>query len=726
MEKEKFIIIDSNALVHRAFHALPELSTRTGAQINAVYGFLLVLLKIIQDFKPDYLAATFDLAGPTFRHESYKAYKAKRVKAPDNLYQQIPIIKDFLQSLKIPVFEQQGFEADDVIGTISKKIPQKQSYPEIQTIILTGDLDTLQLIDKQTKVYTFKKGIKDSVIYDAEKVRERFGLEPDQMTDFRALKGDPSDNIPGVPGIGEKTASELIKEFGNLENLYFQIENKTPDSALIRDKIKKLLVQHKDQAFFSKVLSSIRLDVPIDFKIKDCEWNGFGEEFLNNLKKYEFFKILSTIQGETKKSELLAHQIEKLFQDGVFSEQIYKLEKDLLPVIEKMNENGIKIDLKKLKELNIWFGEKIEEASEEIYKESKEKFNINSPSQISDILFNKLKISKAKIKKTPKGEISTAFSELDKIKNSHPVIPLIIKHRELSKIKSSVIENLIELVDDENRIHPNFNQLGTVSGRLSCNQPNLQNIPKKGKLADAIRKCFVSENGFNLFSFDYSQMELRVCAYLSKDEKMNKFFNEEKDIHKMTASLIFEKDETTVTNEEREIGKRLNFSVIYGMGPYGFSEATGYSIEQATEFIAIFYQQFSGISAFKQKIVEELDKNKFTQTFFGRKRFFPELSGSLNFREKEKVVRMAFNHVVQGTSADIIKTAMVKIAPFFSNDVRLILQIHDELIFEIKNNKEDCVPKIKEIMESIFEMTKIEIEKGPNLGELKEFTLPSF
>jgi DNA polymerase-1 len=721
MEKEKFIIIDSNALVHRAFHALPELSTRAGTQINAVYGFLLVLLKIIQDLKPNYLAATFDLAGPTFRHESYREYKAKRIKAPDNLYQQIPIIKEFLQSLKIPIFEKQGFEADDVIGTISKKVPQKQSYPEIQTIILTGDLDTLQLINKQTRVYTFKKGIKDSVIYDAEKVKERFGLEPDQMPDFRALKGDPSDNIPGVPGIGEKIASELIKEFGNIENLYFQIENKTPDSGLIREKIKKLLIQHKDQAFFSKVLSSIRLDVPVDFKIKDCKWEGFGEEFLANLKKYEFFKILSTIQGETKKSELLENQIEKLFQDEVFSEQIYKLEKDLIPVIEKMSNNGIKIDLKKLKELNGWFEEKIEETSKEIYKESGEKFNINSPSQIADILFTKLKIPKAKVKKTPKGEISTAFSELDKIKNTHPVIPLIIKHRELSKIKSSVVENLIKLVDDENRIHPNFNQLGTVSGRLSCNQPNLQNIPKKGKLAAAIRKCFISEKGFDLFSFDYSQMELRVCAYLSNDKKMKKYFEEEKDIHKITASLIFEKKEAEVTSKEREVGKRLNFSVIYGMGPYGFSEATGYSIEEATEYIAIFYQQFSGVSAFKQKVIEELEKNKFVQTLFGRKRFFPEMEGSLNFREKEKVIRMAFNHVIQGTAADIIKTAMVKIAPFFSDDVRLVLQIHDELIFEIKNNKEKCASKIKKIMESIFEMTKVEIEKGPNLGELKEY-----
>jgi DNA polymerase-1 len=723
MEKEKFVIIDSNALVHRAFHALPDLSTKSGTQINAVYGFLLILLKIIQDFKPDYLAATFDLAGPTFRHQSYKEYKAKRVKAPDNLYQQIPIIKEFLHSLKIPIFEKQGFEADDVIGTIAKKAPQKQSYPEIQTIILTGDLDTLQLIDKHTKVYTFKKGIKDSIIYDAEKVKDRFGLEPDQMPDFRALKGDPSDNIPGVPGIGEKTASELIKEFGNLENLYFQIENRTPDSALIREKIKKLLIQHKDQAFFSKVLSSIRLDTPIDFQIKDCKWEGFSQEFLDNLKKYEFFKILLTIQGESKKSDLLASQIEKLFQDKVFSEQIFKIEKDLMPIIEKMNQNGIKIDSKKLQELNAWFKEKIQDTTEEIFKQSKEKFNINSPSQIADILFNKLKIPKNKIKKTPKGETSTAFSELEKIKNIHPVIPLIIQHRELSKIQSSVVENLLKLIDSDNRVHPNFNQLGTVSGRMSCNQPNLQNIPKKGKLADAIRKCFISEEGFELFSFDYSQMELRVCAWLSKDEKMNKFFQEEKDIHKMTASLIFEKDEEKITNEEREIGKRLNFSIIYGMGPYGFSEATKYSIEQATEFIAIFYQQFSGINTFKQKIIEDLEKNHFTQTFFGRKRFFPETEGSLNFKEKEKVVRMAFNHIIQGTSADIIKSAMVKISPFFSDDIRLILQIHDELVFEIKDGREDCVSKIKEIMESIFEMTKVEVEKGPSLGELKEYKI---
>lgn len=723
MEKEqKFVIIDSNALVHRAFHALPELSTKSGVQINAVYGFLLALIKLIKELHPNYLVATFDLAGPTFRHKEYKEYKAKRVKAPDSLYEQIPIIKDFLRALEIPIYEQQGFEADDVIGTISKKIPKKQSHPKIKTIILTGDLDTLQLVDDQTEVYTFKRGITDTAIYDTEKVIERFTIEPDQLVDYRALKGDPSDNIPGVPGIGDKTASGLIKQFGNIENLYFQIENKTPDSALIKDRVKKLLVENKDQALFSKTLSIIRLDVPIDLNLKDCEWNGFTDGFQDILTEYEFFKILSAIQNNSeKKQNSLPDQIEKLYKDKVFSKKIYEIEKNLIPIIDKMNKQGIKIDTNKLKKLNNWFDKKIKETSKEIFKLTGEEFNLNSPSQVSDVLFNKLKINKVRVKKTSKKrELSTAFSELEKIKQEHKVIPLLLRFRELSKIKSAVIENLLNMVGKDNRIHPQFNQLGAVSGRLSCSHPNLQNIPKKGKLADSIRKCFIADEKYNLVSFDYSQMELRVFAFLSDDKKMKSFFEEEKDIHKMTASFILGKKEEDITEEDRSIGKTLNFAVIYGMGPYGFSETTNFSIEEATEFIALFYQQFLGISQFKDKILKGLMENHTTETFFHRKRFFPELSGSsINFKDRQRITRMAFNHVVQGTSADIIKTAMVKLEPLISDDVKMVSQIHDELIFEIKQGKEDNILKIKEIMESVFDMMIVDVKKGPNLGELK-------
>jgi len=727
MEKEqKFVIIDSNALVHRAFHAIPELTTKKGVQINAVYGFFLVLIKLIKELKPDYLVATFDLAGPTFRHKQYKEYKAKRVKAPDSLYEQIPIIKDFLRALEVPIYEKQGFEADDVIGTISKKIPGKQSDPRIKTIILTGDLDTLQLIDDQTEVYTFKKGIRDTTTYNAERVIERFTIEPDQLVDYRALKGDPSDNIPGVLGIGDKTASQLIKQFGTLENLYSEIESNAPSSASIRERVRKLLIDNKDQAFFSKTLSTIRLDVPVDLDLKDCKWNGFTDGFESILTEYDFSKILSDIQNNSEKKEVsLLDQIEKLYKDKVFSKKIYEIEKNLFSIVDKMNKQGIKVDINKLKKLNNWFGKKIKETSEEIFKLVGEDFNLNSPSQVSDVLFNKLKINKARVRKTSKKrELSTAFSELEKIKNEHEIIPLLLRFRELNKIKSAVIENLLRMIGEDGRIHPQFNQLGAVSGRFSCSHPNLQNIPKKGRLADSIRKCFLADEKYNLVSFDYSQMELRVSAFLSDDKKMKSFFEEQKDVHKMTAALIFEKKEEDVSEKERNIGKTLNFAVIYGMGPFGFSEATKFSVEESTVFIALFYQQFLGIREFKDKILKGLMENHLTETFFGRKRFFPELATpSVNFKEKERITRMAFNHVIQGTSADIIKMAMIKLEPLISDDVKLVSQIHDELVFEIKETKENNILKIKEIMESAFDMMVVDVKKGPNLGELKNIKI---
>jgi DNA polymerase I len=591
-------------------------------------------------------------------------------------------------------------------------------------LILTGDLDTLQLVNKQVKVYTFKKGISDVVIYDLEQIKKRFGLEPDQLPDYKALKGDPSDNIPGVPGIGDKTARELIREFGNLENLYFQIKNKTPESVLIKDRIKKLLLTHKEQAFFSKVLASIRYDVSIDFQIEKCYWQGFTDEFFNLMKKYEFFNLLSRFEGKakikTKKEELLEDQIERLYKEGIFSEKIYQIEKKLIPVIKEMEKVGIKIDIQKLNQLNKFLEEKLEELQEEIYKLSGQEFNINSPKQVSEVLFEKLQIPTVGIRKTTGGTLSTASSELKKIKNLHPIISLILGYREIYKIKSTLVEELPKLADENQRIHPHFNQLGTISGRISCNQPNLQAIPQKGDLSQAIRKCFVAEGGFDLVSFDYSQMELRIIALLSKDPVMLKAFRENKDIHKITASVIFDKKESEITEEERRTGKTVNFAVLYGMTPYGLSELTGYSFEEATDFIERFFLYFPKVKDFIEEKKREILEKGFSETYFGRKRFFSELN-SKNQKLKEADLRMAVNHIFQGTAADVIKIAMVKLKEerLINENCRLLLQIHDELIFEIKKDQEKgFIEQIKKVMESIFDLLEVNIEKGPNLGEL--------
>lgn len=725
-QKVRFLIIDSNALVHRAFHALPPLTTQKGIPVNAVYGFLLVLKKAIEELKPDCLIATFDLPGPTFRHKKYREYKATRAKAPESLYQQIPIIKEFLEKLKIPVFEKEGYEADDLIGTLSRKITQKQVYPQPEILILTGDLDTLQLVNKQIKVYTFKKGLKETIIYDLEKVKERFGLNPEQLPDYKALKGDPSDNIPGVPGIGEKTARALIKEFGSLENLYSQIENHTPESNLIKEKIKKSLIEHKEQAFFSKILASIRIDVPIDFQIKKCSWQGYPKTFLDLLKKYEFFSLLSKFrprkESEDEKVELIENQIEKLYKEGIFSEKVYQTEKALIKVIKKMEEIGIKIDIQKLNQLNQYLEKKLKKIKEEIFDLAGQDFNIHSAKQVGEVLFEKLKIPSTGIKKTAGGAFSTAFQELKKIKDAHPIIALILQFREIAKIKNSLVEELPKLADQNQRIHPRFNQLGTVSGRLSCNQPNLQAIPRKSELSQAIRKCFIAEQGYQLASFDYSQMELRLIAILSKDPLMLENFREEKDVHKLTASIIFEKETKTINEEERRIGKTVNFAILYGMTPYGLAELINCSVEEAGFFIDRFFNRFPKIREFIDQKKKEVLEKGYSETFFGRKRFFSELN-SQNQRLVEADLRMAINHIFQGTAADVIKMAMVKIDKdgLLTKDCRLILQIHDELIFEIEEKKiKKYQSSIKTIMESIFDLMKVEVSIGPSLGELQK------
>ncbi|XOB42063.1 MAG: 5'-3' exonuclease [Candidatus Nealsonbacteria bacterium] len=295
-KKKRLIIIDSNSLIHRAYHALPPLTTKKGELVNAVYGFILVFLKALKEFQPDFIAACFDLPGPTFRHKKFKEYKAKRPPTPEELYQQIPKVKEILRGFNVPIFEKEGFEADDIIGTISKLAPKKQIIPEIETLILSGDLDILQLVDKNTKVYTFKKGLKDTIIYDEKAVKERYSLSPSQLIDFRALKGDSSDNIPGVIGIGEKTAIQLIKLFGSLENLYREIKEETGRAKEIKPAIKERLIKYKEQAFFSKMLSEIRKDAPIDFNLKKCQWKGYiKEKLVQILRNFEFYSLLEKL-----------------------------------------------------------------------------------------------------------------------------------------------------------------------------------------------------------------------------------------------------------------------------------------------------------------------------------------------------------------------------------------------------------------------------------------------
>ncbi len=674
-EKNKILVlIDGHALVHRAYHALPPLNTNRGELVNAVYGFVSILLKVIKELQPDYLVAAFDLPKPTFRHEEFEAYKAKRVKAPDELYAQIGRVKEVLAAFNVPVFEKEGYEADDIIGTIARQVKNKK----IKTIIATGDLDTLQLVNKNTSIFTLKKGVKDTIMYDDEAVIERYGLKPEQMNDFKGLKGDPSDNIPGVPGVGEKTAVELLQEFGSIEQMYRFLEEETPKLKIknarpaslgeagekLKNKIRNLkpkLLEAKEQAFFSKYLATIKTDVPLKFKLAEALAHDYDKEKVVKLfKELGFYSLIdrlaqadSSAAGKSEESEKIAgadavhEKIEEAYRQGVLSPKIYELEKALVPLIKEMEKNGIKIDLNYLKKLGEKFGKQLAELEEKIYRAAGIKFNINSPQQLSEILFTRLGLITKGLKKTPGKVISTAASELEKMRGQHQIVDLIMEYRELAKLKNTYVDALPKLAASDGRLHTSFDQLGTVTGRLSSKNPNLQNIPIKTEIGREIRRAFVADKGCKLLAADYSQIELRIVATMAQDKEMILAFKEGKDIHTLTAAEVFGVAPEKVTSQMRRAAKALNFGVIYGMSMHGFAEAAGVDLMQAKDFIEKYFKEFSGVARYVEKTKKEAALKGYVQTLFGRQRFIPEINSSAwNLRAAAE--RMAINMPIQG------------------------------------------------------------------------------
>ena len=749
---KKLLIIDSNAIIHRAFHALPPLQTQKGEIVNAVYGFCLMFLKAINEIKPDFIVACFDMKGPTFRHIQFKEYKAKRAKAPDELYSQIDIVKKVLTAFSVPFFEKQGYEADDLIATINFLMRKKQISPKPEIVILSGDMDNLQLVSDTTKVYTMRKGLKDTVLYGINEVKEKFnGLTPEQVVDYKALRGDPSDNIPGITGIGDKTAIQILLEFTSLENLYKEVEKDTEKAKTLKPNLLQKIKDYKDQAFISQKLAKMDSTAPIDFSLKEIEFKGFDKEKAKQvLESLEFFTLVDKFlnlngkkespagekiksqnnqadlfSGASIKTEInLKEEIESLGKDGVLSKELLKLELDLLPVVEQMKTNGIKVDFKKLNKLSLDFEKEIEKLQKAIFKIAKKEFNLNSPSQLAEVLFSDMGISTVGVKKTPKGAISTNAEELKKLKSQSPIIALIIEYREIFKLKSGFVDSLPKMIDPKDgRIHPHFHQLGTETGRMSCSNPNLQNIPVKTKLGKKIRECFVPELGFVFLSGDYSQMDFRSAASLSGDEKMMKFLQQGKDIHLMTASLIFKVKEAEVTEKQRYLAKTLNYGVLYGLGSYGFAGRTGVSFGEAKEFIAQYFETFEGIKDYVEQTITQTRSKGFAETMFGRKRFLPEIN-SKDHRIKAQAERIARNFPVQGTSADIIKMAMAKLNQegVFNKESRLVLQLHDELLLEVK---EEEVEKISLLLKNIMEKAavlkvplKVETKIGKNWGDV--------
>ncbi|MDH4329989.1 MAG: DNA polymerase I [Candidatus Moranbacteria bacterium] len=927
MKRKKIILIDGNAIIHRSYHAIPPLTTKKGELVNAVYGFASTLLAVIEKFHPEYVAASFDLAGPTFRHEKFKDYKATRVKAPDDLYQQIDRVKELVRAFNIPIFEREGFEADDVIGTIAQHIscnmehetksPEKddeckklesKSSKELKdlkslrqladsnlktgldVIIVTGDLDALQLVNEDVSVYTMSRGISKAVLYDQDAVFERYGLSPEQLKDFKGLRGDASDNIPGVKGIGEKGAINLLKEYETLEGIYEHIDE-------LKGAVKKKLEDGKEMAFLSKELGTIKTDIELDLKLDECATHDFDREKVTSLfRELNFHSLLKRLPGNSdlrkrdeaemeKRKEI---QCELLTEDGLkrFFDEMSKqkevafdlscvgenvkalsffwgekkayfveidddsleyikeffekssvkkigfelkdamrkmeeglgvkmnlnvwdtklasyllnpggkidfgkvaleelgeeFEKDnggqlslgmegieeisqkgckkvkiifdlkqrlnekleeisndqkkgktILDVFEKiempltrvllnMERNGIRLNVSLMNEMSKKIGGELSNLEKEICDIAGRQFNINSPKQLTEILFDEMKISTEGIKKTKTG-ISTAASELEKLRGRHDIIASIERYREAFKLKSTYIDALPKAVDKNSRIHTTFNQAVTATGRLSSENPNLQNIPIRTVEGKMIRTAFESEDGWVFVAADYSQIELRVMAHISGDKKLIEAFEKGEDIHKKTAAEINKVSLDEVTDKMRSEAKALNFGVIYGMGSYGFSQSAGIDQKEAKKYIEKYMENFPGVAAYIENTKEFARKNEFVETKTGRRRYLPEINSS-NFMVKGTAERMAVNMPAQGFAADIMKMAMLAIHKEFAlnSDVKIILQIHDEIILEVKKELAEKVShKLKEIMENTYKLNVplvVDTEIGKNWGEV--------
>lgn len=868
MEKKlkTIVLIDGNALIHRAYHALPPLTTKKGELVNAVYGFTLTLLSVLEKFKPEYIAASFDLVGPTFRHEKSALYKATRVKAPDELYAQIPRVKEVTKAFNIPIYEKEGFEADDCVGTLARQAEKEN----VQVIIVTGDNDVLQLVTPLVKVFTLRKGIKDTVLYDEAGVVAKYGFKPVQIPDYKGLAGDASDNISGVAGIGAKTATDLLKEFGTVENIYEHLTD-------VKESVRKKLEADRENAFLSKELGTIDTETPLTLDLEACVTKDFDRSIVSSLfQELGFFSLIKRISGteeasskqngerekkktktqkistreelekfldktkeisvymkqgegtlfgvgietihiaissdgeativwseETKKflkefledetrkkivydgkgllhifkkegiifrgisfdvmlaayllnsggnvdfayiileecgEEEIILPAQKLFVlRGIYEEHITEVSKTqtkgktlrtvfeniempLLSVLFEVEENGIVLNTEKFKSLSDGMTEELAELEKDIYTFAGKEFNINSPKQLSTVLFEDLKIPTANIKRTKTG-VSTASPELQKLQE-YPIVVKIENYRELFKLKTTYLDALPLLVDNNSRLHTTFHQTVTATGRLSSSDPNLQNIPARSVWGERVRGAFEAEKGCLFVGVDYSQIELRVMAHLSGDKSLTESFKNKEDVHTRTASVVFKVKPEEVTADMRRQAKVFNFGIMYGMGAYGLAQAAKIDQNVASQFIVAYFKKFAGVAQFIEEMKQGARERGFVETELGRRRYTPEIT-STNVQVARSAERMAINMPIQGLAADIMKLSMLaseKLVKKYTPDVRMVLQIHDELIFEVKEERVEAFAKeIKEVMESAYPLNVpliAEVLIGKNWGEI--------
>ncbi len=759
-DAKTIVLLDSHAIIHRAYHALPDFASSKGEPTGALYGLSLMLLSIIQEFKPYAMYACFDLPKPTYRHAAYDDYKAGRKEADDELVSQIKRARDVFKVFGIPSFEAEGFEADDLLGTFVEKFKNKKGY---RIVIASGDMDTLQLVDgDKVLVYTLRKGVKDTILYNEEAVKERFGFEPKLLPDYKGLRGDPSDNIIGVKGIGEKTATDLITNFGTIEDIYKTLK-KNPDKLIdkgIKQRMVDLLLENEEEAEFSKMLATIRRDAPLTFDIPKKEWREMvvPEKIINLFKELEFKSLNDRVKKffdikEEKKEEKKVNTV-KLIESQVMMwlidsekgdadledilrytkkdsleeahkkliEEIKKekldyvyehIEQPLISVVKDMQVNGVKLDTVYLKQLGDKYHKELDLIEKKIWKHAGREFNVASPKQLAEVLFDELGLVISRQKKTSTGQKSTKESELEKLKDEHPIIPLVLEYRELAKLLGTYIDALPQSVAGDGRLHAEFVQTGTTTGRMSSRNPNLQNIPIKGDRGKEIRKAFVAEKGNILAAFDYSQIELRIAAILSEDEGLIDIFKHGKDVHAAVAARVFHVDEKDVTHDMRRVAKVINFGILYGMGVNALRANLGTERKEAQEFYNQYFEAYSGLAKYIEDVKRDATRTGYTETMYGRKRRFPGLKSRLPFI-RAQAERMAMNAPIQGSNADIMKLAMVRIDNEIKKrklvgKVNLILQIHDEVIYEIdKKVVDEIAPVIQNIMETVVDkkMTK--------------------
>ncbi len=815
-EKNKtLVLLDSQAIIHRAYHAMPEFATSKGVPTGALYGLSNMLLKIITELKPDYIVACYDLPKPTYRHIAYKEYKAHRAKAAEDLVDQIKKSYDIFHAFNIPIYSHEGFEADDMIGTIVEKTKKEKN---LNVIIASGDMDTLQLVDDdRVRVYTLKKGISDTILYNEKAVNERYGFGPEFLPDYKGLCGDQSDNIPGIKGIGDKSATDLITQFGHIEDIYKKLKKgkKEFEKAGIKERIIGLLETGEEEANFSKMLGTINREAPIDWKMPgktwreaidtekinsvwtDLEFRTLGTRLKNILDGKEEIKgkkesknmeeekspartqeMFSFSGSEEKMKELeimlwlinsnitnpkaediynftkaknlddaekiISKEIEKRKLEGVWE----KIEKPLISIIDEMEKVGFKIDKKEMERLSKDYHKSLSLLEKKIWDLAGSEFNINSPKQLGEIIFVKLGLKAKSQKKTAGGAFSTKESELEKLREMNPIINLIIEYREFQKLLSTYIDVIPELLDKDNRLHTKFLQAGTTTGRLASSNPNLQNIPNESELGRNIRAAFIADKGTKLLSFDYSQAELRIAAFMAPDEKLLEIFRNGMDVHAAVASEVFNVPLDKVDKEMRRRAKVINFGIMYGMGANALrinlsgaqtiiTEARpaysgAVSREEAQKYLNEYFNKFSGLAKYLERIKAEAKEKGYTETFFGRRRYFEGLNSKIPYI-RAMAERMAINAPIQGTEADLIKLAMIRIDEYLkkenlSEKIKLILQVHDELVYEADESiAEKIAPKLEKLMESVISkedskgvIMKASSSMGENWKEMKK------